>query len=49
MTLPAKRKRAGSNRFPGMTHTASVTSLHPHKAQKEYEQACEAVKNKKMP
>ena len=29
---------------------ASATSLQiPHKAQKEYEQACEAAKNKKMP
>jgi len=31
-----------------MTNTASVTSLQiPHKAQKEYEQACQDVKNKK--
>jgi cytochrome c-type biogenesis protein CcmH/NrfG len=36
--------------FPGMPSTASVTSLQiPHKAQKEYEHACAALKNKKLP
>jgi predicted Zn-dependent protease len=36
--------------FPGMPSTASVTSLQvPHKAQKEYEHACSALKNKKLP
>ena len=36
--------------FPGMSSTASVTSLHvPSKAQKEYADACLALKNKKLP
>jgi predicted Zn-dependent protease len=36
--------------FPGMPSTASVTSLQiPSKAQKEYEDACVALKNKKFP
>jgi hypothetical protein len=48
--LAGKTKTCWIQPFPGMTNMASVTSLRiPHKAQKEYEQACEAVKNKKMP
>jgi tetratricopeptide (TPR) repeat protein len=36
--------------FPGMQTPVSVTSLQiPAKAQKEYEQACEDLKNKKLP
>jgi tetratricopeptide (TPR) repeat protein len=36
--------------FPGMANSVSVTSLQiPHKAQKEYEQACAALNNKKLP
>lgn len=36
--------------FPGMANTASVTSLQiPSKAQKEYEDACVALKNNKLP
>lgn len=36
--------------FPGMPSTASVTTLQvPSKAQKEYEDACVALKNKKLP
>jgi tetratricopeptide (TPR) repeat protein len=36
--------------FPGMPSTVSVTSLQiPSKAQKEYEDACVALKNKKLP
>ncbi len=36
--------------FPGLPSTASVISLQiPHKAQKEYEHACAALKNKKLP
>jgi tetratricopeptide (TPR) repeat protein len=48
--LAGETKTCWIQPFPGMTNMASVTSLQiPHKAQKEYEQACEAVKNKKMP
>ncbi|MGA7358619.1 MAG: tetratricopeptide repeat protein, partial [Candidatus Sulfotelmatobacter sp.] len=36
--------------FPGMSHSASVTSLQiPRKAQKEYEQACAVLQKKKLP
>jgi tetratricopeptide (TPR) repeat protein len=36
--------------FPGMANSVSVTSLQiPSKAQKEYEEACAALKNKKLP
>ncbi len=36
--------------FPGMANSVSVTSLQiPRKAQKEYEQACAALNNKKLP
>ena len=36
--------------FPGMSSTASVTSLQvPSKAQREYEDACMALKNQKLP
>ena len=36
--------------FPGMPDTASVASLQvPSKAQKEYEDACVALKNQKLP
>jgi hypothetical protein len=48
--LAGETKTCWIQPFPGMTNMASVTSLQtPHKAQKEYEQACEAAKNKKMP
>jgi tetratricopeptide (TPR) repeat protein len=36
--------------FPGMANSVSVTSLEiPRKAQKEYEEACAALKNEKLP
>jgi hypothetical protein len=36
--------------FPGMANSVSVTSLQiPPKARKEYEQACVALENKKLP
>lgn len=36
--------------FPGILNSVSVTSLQmPHKAQKEYEEACAALKNKQLP
>jgi tetratricopeptide (TPR) repeat protein len=45
-----EKKMCSIEPFPGMPHTASVTSLQiPHKAQKEYEGACAALKNKKLP
>ena len=48
--LAGETKTCWIQPFPGMTNMASVTSLQiPHKAQKEYEQGCEAAKNKKMP
>jgi len=46
--LAGETKTCWIQSFPGMTNTASVTSLQiPYKAQKEYEQACQDVKNKK--
>jgi predicted Zn-dependent protease len=47
---PGEKKVCSIQPFPGMSSTASVTSLQiPSKAQKEYEHACTALKNKKMP
>jgi hypothetical protein len=44
----AEKKMCSIPPFPGMPNIASVTSLQtPHKAQKEYEEACAAVKNNK--
>src|ERR1035438_6127668 len=49
-TAPGEKKLCSIQPFPGMPSTASVTSLQiPHKAQKEYEHACAALKNKKLP
>jgi len=46
----AENKTCSIQPFPGMPDIASVTSLQiPSKAQKEYEQACAALKNKKLP
>jgi cytochrome c-type biogenesis protein CcmH/NrfG len=46
----ADAKTCSLQPFPGMSNTASVTSLQvPAKAQKEYEKACEALKNNKLP
>src|ERR1700730_14186089 len=46
--LAGETKTCWIQSFPGMTNTASVTSLQiPYKPQKEYEQACQDVKNKK--
>jgi tetratricopeptide (TPR) repeat protein len=49
-------RAAGENKmcsiqpFPGMANSVSVTSLQiPRKAQKEYERACAALKNTKLP
>jgi tetratricopeptide (TPR) repeat protein len=45
-----EKKMCSIQPFPGMPNIASVTSLQiPHKAQKEYEEACTALKNKKLP
>jgi hypothetical protein len=45
---PGEKKVCSIQPFPGMSSTASVTSLQiPSKAQKEYEHACAALKNKK--
>jgi hypothetical protein len=47
---PGEKKVCSIQPFPGMSSTASVTSLQiPSKAQKEYEHACAALKNKKLP
>ena len=46
----AETKMCSIQPFPGMPNTASVTSLQiPHKAQKEYEEACTALQNKELP
>ena len=46
----SEKKMCSIQPFPGMLNTASVTSLQiPHKAQKEYEEACTALKNKQLP
>lgn len=48
-TGTGEKKLCSIQPFPGMPTTASVTSLQvPHKAQKEYEHACAALKNKKV-
>jgi cytochrome c-type biogenesis protein CcmH/NrfG len=45
----AEKKMCSIQPFPGMLNIASVTSLQiPRKAQKEYEGACAALKNKKL-
>ncbi len=44
-----EKKMCSIQPFPGMPNTASVTSLQiPRKAQKEYEEACAGLKNKKL-
>ncbi|MGB9362437.1 MAG: tetratricopeptide repeat protein [Candidatus Sulfotelmatobacter sp.] len=49
-TGTGEKKLCSIQPFPGMSTTASVTSLQvPQKAQKEYEHACRALKNKKLP
>ena len=46
----AEKNMCSIQPFPGMPDTVSVTSLQiPRKAQKEYDEACAALKNKKMP
>ena len=46
----AEKKMCSIPPFPAMPNIASVTSLQiPRKAQKEYEEACAALKNKKLP
>jgi cytochrome c-type biogenesis protein CcmH/NrfG len=46
----AEEKMCSIQPFPGMPNIASVTSLQiPHKAQKEYEEACTALQSKKLP
>jgi tetratricopeptide (TPR) repeat protein len=45
-----KKKVCSFRPFPGMPGTVSVASLQiPSKAQKEYEEACFALKNNKLP
>ncbi len=45
-----KKKVCSFQPFPGMPGTVSVASLQiPSKAQKEFEEACFALKNKKLP
>jgi tetratricopeptide (TPR) repeat protein len=45
-----KKKVCSFRPFPGMPDTVSVASLQiPPKAQKAYEEACFALKNKKLP
>jgi tetratricopeptide (TPR) repeat protein len=47
---PGEKKLCSIQPFPGMPSTVSVASLQiPYKAQKEYEHACAALKNKKLP
>jgi predicted Zn-dependent protease len=47
---PAGNKTCSIQPFLSMPNTVSVTSLQvPHKAQKEYDEACAALKSKKMP
>jgi TolA-binding protein len=49
-TGAGEKELCSIQQFPGMPSTASVTSLQvPHRAQKEYEHACSALKNKKLP
>jgi len=46
----AEKKMCSIQPFPGTPNIASVTSLQiPHKAQKEYEEACTALQNKELP
>ncbi len=46
----AEKKMCSIQPFPGMPNIASVTSLRlPQKAQKEYEEACAALKRKNLP
>jgi tetratricopeptide (TPR) repeat protein len=45
-----KQQSCAFQPFPGMATSVSVSSLQiPPKAQREYEQACAALKNKKLP
>jgi hypothetical protein len=47
---PGEKTICSIQPFPGMPSTTSVTSLQiPSKAQKEYADACVALKNKKLP
>jgi predicted Zn-dependent protease len=46
----SKKKMCSIQPFPGLPATVSVASLQvPPKAQKEYQEACAALKNKKLP